>query len=855
MSAQPKENTAPDLVELEIDGKPLQAPKGSMIIQAADAAGIPVPRFCYHKKLAVAANCRQCMVEVEMGGKRVPKPQVACATPVAAGMKVFTRSPNAIKWQRNTMEFLLINHPLDCPICDQGGECELQDISLGYGRSVSRFSERKRSVADEDVGPLVATDMTRCIHCTRCVRFLGEVAGTYEFGDMDRGDRHVVGTYIGRSVESELSGNIIDVCPVGALTNKPFMFRARAWELIARPSIGYHDALGSNLWLHTRVGKVLRTVPRDNEQVNECWLADRDRYSCEGLYAADRATNPAIKRDGEWVDVEWTDALAFVQEKLKSFNGVEIGALVHPATSCEEGALLTRIMQSLGSANLDHRLRALDLADNAAAAPFELPHVQLEQVGAALLVGCDARREVPLLNHRLRQASKHGARIFAINPAHFDSNYVLAGETVVPPQRMLESLLLLARAVGVQSGDRMLADALAAAPDDEHARAMAEALKGGPSVLIFGLAAAQHPKASLLRALARMIARTAGAAFNEIPDGANAVGLARTGVLPGQGGLDARAMLEQPCKACILYGAEPPYDFADGAQAMQALRAAECVIAFSAFAGERLREVADVILPIGLTPEIDATLVNFDGRVQACSAGATMPPGARAGWRVLRALGGALQVQGFDFVDVAQLRATMLSSLTSEHPSLRGAEGDWEPFTAKLPQGVRVHAAPGEAQTKPDYARHPIGTPLPDVHAPSLLPSGEGAPGPDEGAQGRDADGSRTRTPTSLPAGEGQKLVRLATVPIYRVDAVVRRSAPLQAHPLNRAPALRMNAEDANALKLRDGDHARVSEAALPVVIDPAVPRGCAWVEAAHDATATLPPYGSTLTIEKAPAA
>ncbi|MGN6312239.1 MAG: NADH-quinone oxidoreductase subunit NuoG [Rhodanobacteraceae bacterium] len=819
MSAQPKENTAPDLVDIEIDGKPLKAPKGSMIIQAADAAGIPIPRFCYHKKLAVAANCRQCLVEVEKMGKPAP----ACATPIAPGMKVFTRSDKAVKAQRSVMEFLLINHPLDCPICDQGGECELQDVSMGYGRSVSRFTERKRVVADEDLGTLVATDMTRCIQCTRCVRFTAEIAGTYELGGMGRGENLEIGTYIGKSVTSELSGNIIDVCPVGALTNKPFRFRARAWELIARPSIGYHDALGSNLWLHTRVGKVLRTVPRDNEQVNECWLADRDRYSCEGLYAADRAVKPAIKRDGEWVGVEWNEALAFVQQKLKSFKGEEIGALVHPATSCEEGALLARILQSLGSANLDHRLRALDLADKAVAVPFELPHARLEQANAALLIGCDPRRELPLLNHRLRQATKRGAKVFAINPAHFDFNYVLAGETVVPPQRMLESLLLLAKAIGVQSEDRKLADALAAAPDEDHARAMAEALKKGPSsVLIFGLAAAQHPQASLLRALARMIARTTGMAFNEIPDGANALGLAHTGVLPGEGGLDARAMLEQPRKAYILYGAEPPYDFADGAQAMRALGAAECVVAFSAFAGERLREVADVILPIGLTPETDATLVNLDGRVQPCSAGATVPGDARAGWRVLRALGGALQVPGFDFVDVAQLRAGMLPSLASEQPSPRGAAGDWEPFTAKLPQGVRVHAEPGAAQTMPVWERHPIGVPGADVHAPQAA---------------------------------GNAFVRLATVPIYRVDAVVRRSQPLQEHPLNHAPALRLNPEDAAALKLRDGEPARVNGVALPVVVDAGVPRGCAWIEAGHDATAELPPYGSTLTIEKAPAA
>src|SRR5690348_15299805 len=774
MSAQPKENTAPDLVEIEIDGKPLRAPKGAMIIQAADAAGIPVPRFRYHKKLAVAANYRQCMVEVELGGKRVPKPQVACATPVAPGMKVFTRSPNAVKWQRNTMEFLLINHPLDCPICDQGGECELQDISLGYGRSVSRFTERKRSVADEDVGPLVATEMTRCIHCTRCVRFLGEVAGTYEFGDMDRGDRHVIGTYIGRSVESELSGNIIDVCPVGALTNKPFSFRARAWELIARPSIGYHDALGSNLWLHTRVGKVLRTVPRDNESINECWLADRDRYSCEGLYATDRALKSAVRRDGEWADVEWSDALEFAASKLKDCKGEEIGALVHPATSCEEGALLKRIMQRLSSGNIDHRLRALDLSDRATAAPFEMSLAELEHAKTVLLVGCDPRREAPLLNHRLRTATKRGAKIFAINPAHFDFNYPLAGEKIFAPQHLVDAMLCTAKGANVESDNRALANAIAAETDHEEARVWASALREGDAVVIFGHAAAQHPQAAALRALARGIASATGAAFNELPDGANAIGLAQMNVLPDDGALDARAMLQQPRRAYILYGAEPPHDFADGAQAMRALREAECVIAFSAFASEALREVADVILPIGLLPEIDATLVNIDGTVQACSAGATMPGDARAGWRVLRALGGMLDVPGFDFTEIAQVRAAMLPEAAQVQPSLRGAPGDWEPFTAKLPHHVEAPSSPEQAQTKPDYGRAPMGTPVPNVDAPQR---------------------------------ESQQLVRFATVPIYRADAVVRRAAPLQEHPLNRAPALRLNADDANALQLNDGVH------------------------------------------------
>ncbi|MEO5830593.1 MAG: NADH-quinone oxidoreductase subunit NuoG, partial [Rhodanobacter sp.] len=400
MSAQPT-GTAPDLINIEVDGKPTQIRKGAMIIEAADAIGVSIPRFCYHRKLPIAANCRMCLVDVEMGGKLMPKPQPACATPVAEGMKVTTRSDKALKFQKDVMEFLLINHPLDCPICDQGGECELQDVALGYGRSVSRFTERKRTVADENIGPLVATEMTRCIHCTRCVRFTSEIAGTHELGGMNRGEDLEIGTYIGKTIETELSGNIIDVCPVGALTNKPFQFKARAWELIAKPSIGYHDALGSNLWLHVRRGEVLRTVPRDNEAVNECWLSDRDRYSHQGMYADDRIGAPEIKRNGEWQVVGWDEALQFAGEALKKAPGSELGMLLHPATSNEEGDLLMRLARGLGSAHIDHRLRQIDFADNAAARPFALPVAEVGQIGAALLVGSDLRHEMPLLNHRV----------------------------------------------------------------------------------------------------------------------------------------------------------------------------------------------------------------------------------------------------------------------------------------------------------------------------------------------------------------------------------------------------------------------------------------------------------------------
>jgi NADH-quinone oxidoreductase subunit G len=657
MSAQPVNTTAPDLVNIEIDGVPVQIAKGSMIIQAADAVGIAIPRFCYHRKLPIAANCRMCLVEIE----KMPKPAPACATPVGEGMKVFTRSDKALKSQRNVMEFLLINHPLDCPICDQGGECELQDLSLGYGRSVSRFNERKRTVSDENLGPLVATEMTRCIQCTRCVRFTSEIAGTYELGGMERGENLEIGTYIGKTIESELSGNIIDLCPVGALTNKPFQFQARAWELTARPSIGYHDALGSNLWLHTRRGEVLRTVPRDNETINECWLSDRDRYSHQGLYATDRVTQPQVKRNGQWIGTTWEDALGVAAEALKSVAGADLGILAHGATSNEEGELLVRLARGLGSAHIDHRLRQLDFADNAFATPFALPVSALAKVTSALIVGSDLRYEVPLLNHRLREAVKKGAKVYAVNPAHFRFNYPLAGEAVAAPQALVGELLKLAK-VAVDNGSAA-PQALAAAFDgvqtsDAH-RAAFERLKDGNAVVLFGAVAATHPEASWLRAIARFIALASGAAFNEIPVGANAIGLSSVGVLPSAGGLDARAMLAQPRKGYVLYGVELPHDVADPQLAHTALQQANTVVAFSAYANDTLRELADVILPIALAPENDATLVNVDGIAQVIGAGAKAPGDARPGWKVLRALGGQMNVAGFEFDDLGELRANL----------------------------------------------------------------------------------------------------------------------------------------------------------------------------------------------------
>ncbi|MCD9086595.1 NADH-quinone oxidoreductase subunit NuoG [Stenotrophomonas sp. SY1] len=645
MSAQPvNPNVPPDHVSIEIDGQSLVVPKGSMIIQAADKAGIPIPRFCYHEKLPIAANCRMCLVDVE----KSPKPSPACATPVMDGMKIQTRNEKALKYQRSVMEFLLINHPLDCPICDQGGECELQDVSLGYGRSVSRFNERKRVVVDEDMGPLVATEMTRCIQCTRCVRFTAEVAGTYELGGMYRGENLQIGTYDGKPLTTELSGNVIDVCPVGALTNKVFQFKARPWELTARESLGYHDAMGSNLFLHVRRGEVLRAVPRDNELVNECWLSDRDRYSHQGLYAADRANKPLQKVNGEWKEVSWAEGLAAAREIFEANRGDDLGVLVHPSTSNEEGALLARLAAALGSNNIDHRINNRDFSDAPVAEVFGASLAEIESADRIVVLGSNIRHELPLLHARLRKAqTTNGAQIFAVNPVDFDFAFKLAGKQIVAPSRFVEAL-----------GNAQLVDAV----------------KGGNNtVIIVGAIAENHPQAAAIRSAASAFAAATGAKLCRIPQGANALGLARAGVLPA--GKDVNAMLAQPRKAYVLYGIEPGLDFADTAAARKALAGSK-VVAFSQFACASTRDVADVILPIGALPEIDGTLTNLDGRDQVARAGGKLPGEAREGWRVLRALGGDMQLTGFGFTDLAGLRASLqpvtVKVAASAQPQLAG---------------------------------------------------------------------------------------------------------------------------------------------------------------------------------------
>jgi NADH-quinone oxidoreductase subunit G len=789
MSAQPTAPAAPpDFVNIEIDGKKLQVPKNSMIIQAADKAGIPIPRFCYHDKLPIAANCRMCMVETEMGGKPVPKPQPACATPVMEGMKIFTQSQRALSAQRNVMEFLLINHPLDCPICDQGGECELQDVSMGYGRSVSRFVERKRVIPDENLGPLISTDMTRCIQCTRCVRFMTEVAGSPELGGMGRGEMLEIGTYIGKTIDSELGGNIIDVCPVGALTNKVFRFKARAWELIARESIAYHDALGSNLWLHTRRGDVLRTVPRDNEAINECWLSDRDRYSHQGLYSDDRATKPMIRKDGQLVETTLEEAIAFVAQNLQK-TGSDVGALVAPLTSSEEGYLLGKIIRGLGSDSIDHRLRTLDFSDGTAGPTFEMPLAEIEKANAIVIVGSNTRHEQPLLSHRIRKAWKKGAKVYAINPIDFDFNFALTGKRIADVWSMGDDLAAFAHA---SSGDEMVTSNLQdqvrnAKVDDAH-RSIAKIVTDAPSsVVIFGDVASQSPNASALRAMAREFARLTKSAFNEVASGANDVGLTRAGAVPQSGGKNAAQMIATPPKSLIVYHAGTA-DLSDGKAFDKARDDAEFCVYIGAYACNSVKRTADAVLPIGLAPEISGTFVNVDGVAQTVAGGAKLPGEARQGWRVLRALGAQLGLQDFAFTEFGDVHAKVKAQL------------------ADKPAAVKAGEKP--SQQRPDASRGP---------------------------------GSFVRVST-VPIYRADPVVRRAKS--LQAHPLTGHAA-IGLHPED-ALALGLSA-DAQA-NVSAGD----AEATLPVIITREVPRGSAWIESTWSQTKALPPGGCVVTVARA---
>ena len=785
------------LITIEINGQSLQAKKGVMLIEVADEAGIEIPRFCYHKKLSVAANCRMCLVEVE----KAPKPLPACATPVMDGMKVFTRSPLALKAQKSVMEFLLINHPLDCPICDQGGECELQDVAMGYGKGVSRFAERKRVVADKNIGPLIATEMTRCIHCTRCVRFGEEIGGMPELGATGRGENMQIGTFIERALDSEMSGNIIDLCPVGALTSKPFRFRARAWEMQQRDAIATHDAVGSNIHVHIRDNRVMRVVPRENEAVNEVWISDRDRFSYEGLYHEDRLLEPMIKRDGEWQVVDWETALARAVEGLKgvvSRQGPgQIGGLFSASATAEELYLGQKLLRGVGCANIDHRLRETDFRDQADAPFFPwlgLTIAAVERLDAVLLVGAYPRKEHPIINHRMRKATLAGADVMVVGPPTEGHNYRVAEQLDAGPLDIQDALAGVAAACAARDGGATAA--LSGMVANEIQRRIAERLcTAERAAIVVGSMANTHPRASRLRALAAYVAQTSGASYGVLSDGANGAGAWLAGVLPHRGpggkpapaeGLSAAEMLAAKLSAYVTLGIEPELDCADGAKALSALRGAECVVNLTAYRTDTMMEYADVLLPTAPFAETSGTYVNAEGSWQTMS-GAVLPPGeARPAWKVLRVLGNLFELEGFDYQDSSAVLDELRQRVANVAPS-----------------------APEQSSL---------------VLEESLA--------------------------------EGDAIFRIGSVPMYAGDPLVRRAPALQRTADGSFRGVHINRALARSLGLEDGENASVRQNGtrmnFAVVVDDKVPDGCAALAAGINETAGLGPSFGPMEIEKA---
>ncbi|MDG4550948.1 MAG: NADH-quinone oxidoreductase subunit NuoG [Candidatus Contendobacter sp.] len=781
-------------VNIEVNGIPLKARKGAMLIEITDAAGISIPRFCYHKKLSIAASCRMCLVEVE----KAPKPLPACATPVMEGMKVHTESPKALAAQKGTMEFLLINHPLDCPICDQGGECELQDIALGYGGDVSRFAERKRVVRDKDIGPLIATEMTRCIHCTRCVRFGEEIAGLRELGATGRGENMEIGTYVATAVASELSGNVIDLCPVGALTAKPSRYRGRSWEYVQHAAVAPHDSVGSNIFIHTLRGKVMRVAPRENEQVNETWISDRDRFSYEGIYSDDRLARPLLG-GGE---TTWETALEAAAKGLKDIiarHGAEsVGFLVSPTATVEELYLAQKLARGLGVANIDHRLRQADFNDQGAAPVF--PWLgqtleDLEKVKAALLIGSNPRMEQPLAGHRLRKAALSGGRIMFINPRDFDFRFPVAAKVVADPGGMVTALAGVAQAVAESKGQTLpatLASLVAGVPGETERAIAAHLVDNSPATVLLGNLAVSHPALAALRALASFVARCSGARLGYLPEAADSIGGWLAGAVPHRlpggrpapaAGLDARAMLESPRKAYVLLGVEPELDCWDGAAALKALQGAELIVALSPYGCLAGESHAQIILPVATFAETSGTYVNAEGRWQSFQ-GASKPFGeARPAWKVLRVLGNLCGVAGFEYVDSEEVLA-----------DVRRACDGVEPNNAL------------------------------DIDQPLA------------------------------PFQQVGDLLRVGDVPIYATDPLVRRARSLQASPLARSAEVRLHPDMARALGVVDRDQVQVRQNGaavdLPLVLDESIPKGCAWIPAGLNASVALGPAVGPVAIQ-----
>ena len=785
-----------DSIKIEIDGKKVEARPGQMLIEVTDRIGNYVPRFCYHDKLTVAANCRMCLVEVE----KAPKPLPACATPVMNGMKVHTRSELALDAQKSVMEFLLINHPLDCPICDQGGECELQDLAMGYGRDVSRYQEKKRVVQDKNIGPLVQTDMTRCIHCTRCVRFGEEIAGLRELGATGRSEFMEIGTYIEKSMASELSGNVIDLCPVGALTSKPFRYTARTWEMTQHNGIAAHDGTGSNIHFHVKDDRIMRVVPAENEDINEVWLSDRDRFSYEGLNSAERLTVPMVRDGQDWKEVDWQTAFEHIGGRMRGVidrHGADrVGALVSPSSTCEEFYLAQKLVRGIGSGNIDHRLRQSDFSDQDAAPAYPGLGLSLNgagQLDAALVIGGFPRKDQPIFNHRLRNAVLAGARVMAINPVDFGFNYDIAHKCIAAPDKLIHELAgVLKAAVGSGRKDDstgvLLKDIRPAVRHKDIARELIGAERA--AVFIGGLGIS-HPQFSILRFLAAKLAQQVFGTLGYLEYGANSAGAWLAGAVPhrqpgvaqaANRGLDASAMLGEQLAAYLLLDADPELDFHDAALAREALAAAECVVAVTGY--RRAAAYADVLLPMALYAENPGSYINMEGRRQDFGAVVSPPGSARPAWKIFCSLAGSLGLSDFRYDDFETLRAQATEAM-------------------------------GEAE--------------PDNLASCARPESVAPGGPRDGLQ------------------------RIGYVPMNSVDALVRHAPALQQTGDVADDSVRINRRTARRLGL--GRHQRVKVGGpyaalpLPLVVDDTVADGAALIHGGCPGSAGLGPLSGPVSL------
>jgi NADH-quinone oxidoreductase subunit G len=775
--------------KLTIDGRETEVRNGATVMEAANALGIYIPHFCYHKKLSIAANCRMCLVQIE----KAPKPQPACATPVTDGMKVSTVSDYAKQAQNGVMEFLLINHPLDCPICDQGGECQLQDLAVGYGKSASRYAEAKRVVLNKNLGPLISTDMTRCIHCTRCVRYGQELAGVMELGMIGRGEHAEIISFVGKTVDSELSGNMIDLCPVGALTSKPFRYTARTWELSRRRSVSPHDSLGSNLIVQVKQNRVMRVLPLENDELNQCWLSDRDRFSYEGLNSEERLTKPMIKEDGHWREVDWQVALEFVAKGLSDtrfkYDPKEIGALASPYSTLEEMALLAKLVRAMGGENVDHRLRQSDFSADGkrSGVPWlGMKLAELEQADRVLLVGSFLRKDHPLLASRLRQLAKSQAQLNVLHCSDEELLMPVANKAIVAPRELAATFAQVVKEVA-RAKQKAAPAELASVTAGGEAKAIAASLVSGKSVaVLLGNFAAQHPQAAQLQRLAQELAGLLDAKFGFLGEAANSVGGYLARCLPSEGGMNAKAMLAQPRRAYLLLHVEPDFDCHDPRAATKAMAAADLVVALAAYRSFAA-DYADVLLPVVPFTETSGTYVNCEGRMQSFNAVVKPLGEARPAWKVLRVLGNLMSLPGFDHESTEAIRDEL----------------------------CRADAVAGKL--------------------------------------GNRVEGVVLKLDSAPPAEE---LERIADVPIYFSDPIVRRAGSLQRTRDALPPRCWLGPALAERLGVKPGERVRVRQgegvAIVEVGIDERLPGGCVRLAAAHRHTAGLGPMFGAISLERA---